>query len=997
MSTTLDLFNQNEPFTSAAKADKILEGLNPGQRQAVEHGVGPQLVVAGAGTGKTQVITRRIAHLVSSKMCSAREILALTFTEKAADEMETRVDILVPYGFTDSTICTFHAFGDKLLREQGILLGLNPNYKVLASTEQLIFLREHLFELPLEHLRPLSDPTRHLQLLLNVISRAKDEDVTPSQYQDYCDRLKASLPEDPRDPARAAWQKQQEIAAVFQRYQELMREKGLMDFGDLITQSLELFRRHPDVLAEYQQRYRFVLVDEFQDTNAAQFELVRLLAGKDANVTVVGDDDQSIYRFRGAAISNILQFPRLYPETKITVLTRNYRSTQPVLDAAYRLIRHNDPERLEAMQGLDKRLVAEQEGGKPVVYQKFESVSSECDWIAAEIERQGKAGRAWSEFAVLIRANRHADPLIRSLNMRGIPFRFSGNQGLYRRVEVRQCVAFLKTVADPTAPLPFHELASSDLYAMPAEDLALLSALSRRCHQPMREVLRQAVIGEDPRFTEPGRAIGKKLLADLEHFLELSRKLPTGQLLYRFLTETGLLAGLSEANTPESDQAIKNLAKFFNIVRGYEGISKSDRVIHFVEHLDMLEDVGDDPEASELEEDYPAVSILTVHRSKGLEFPVVFLMGLAANRFPAVNRSPALALPAELAKEEPSRRDGKAVLSSSPRDDGFLAEERRLFYVAMTRAKQELIMTSARDYGGSRAYKTSRFVMEALDLPEMDTRVFSTSALEQIKAHAQVPCQPLPALKPLAKDEPLELSHYQIDDFLTCPLKYKYVHLLKIPVLPHHAILYGNALHAAVDEFYRRRLAGLPLEEEKIQEVFLKAWVNEGFISREHEEMRQRAGLDALRRFVQKESGNPVAPKYIEKQFQYLIGPNKISGRMDRVDVYPDGGVAIVDFKSSEVREQKDADQKAKDSLQLKIYALAWLRTEGRLPDRVQLYFLESGLLGTWVPDMKKIEATEEKILEVADGIRQQVFAATPSVWSCNYCPYRSICPEAEL
>ncbi|MCK5219797.1 UvrD-helicase domain-containing protein, partial [bacterium] len=293
--------------------DKLVTDLNPAQREAVTHGPGPQLVVAGAGTGKTAVITRRIAHLVCSKQCLASEILALTFTDKAAEEMESRVDLLVPYGFTDTTICTFHAFGDRILREQGVLLGISPDYKVMSKVEQLVFLRENLFDLPLVKLRPLADPTRHLELILKIISRAKDEDVSPEGYLNYCEQLKDEITEHTDEAVRAVWQKQNEIANIFARYQELMIKARLMDFGDLITQALKLLRSNADVLADLRRKYRYILVDEFQDTNAAQFELLRLLARENSNLTVVGDDDQSIYKFRGAAISSILQFEKFYP------------------------------------------------------------------------------------------------------------------------------------------------------------------------------------------------------------------------------------------------------------------------------------------------------------------------------------------------------------------------------------------------------------------------------------------------------------------------------------------------------------------------------------------------------------------------------------------------------------------------------------------------------------------------------------------------------------
>jgi len=971
---------------SATFQEKILSDLNSAQRQAVTHGTGPQLVVAGAGTGKTAVITRRIAYLVTSKICSAKEILALTFTDRAAEEMESRVDLLVPYGFTDSTICTFHAFGDRVLREQGIALGINPNYKVLSTSEQLIFLREHIFDLPLHKLRPLSDPTRHLQLILSVISRAKDEDVSPADYLKYCEELETRNMEQ-ADPADlAAWEKQVELARIYEKYQQLLIKSGLVDFGDLITLALTLFRKNPDILAEFRKRYRYILVDEFQDTNAAQFEMLRLLAGENGNLTVVGDDDQSIYKFRGAAISNILQFTRYYPSTKITVLNENYRSTQTILDAAYRLIQHNNPERLEVKKNLNKHLRATRGTGIPVRYQGFDTVSAEADWVAKEIaKRKEQQGSNWSDFAILVRANRHADPFIRALNVSGIPYRFSGYQGLYRRAEVKLCMAFLRALADPSAPLPFHELAASEIYEMPAEDLAYLSAESRKRHQPLKRVLEKALQNEKDTLTEKGRIVGQRLLDDLANYIEIAKRCSTGQVLYRFLTESGLLATYTEAGTIEADMVIRNIAKFFAVVQRYENISKSDRVVHFVEHLDMLEEVGDDPGTSEMEPDVDAVNIITVHRAKGLEFPVVYIVGLAANRFPSINRNPALSLPLELAKEE------------LPVQDPFLSEERRLFYVAMTRAKDELNLSNARDYGGSRAYKISRFILEALELPQVNSQTWQTSALEKIKTHAPRPKIPMIQPDPIPADEPITLSFYQIDDYLTCPLKYKYIHILKVPVLPHHTILYGKALHTAVTEYFRRKMAGSLMDEEELIQIFLDAWVNEGFISREHEEIRQKAGIQALKLFVKQDIISSYIPKYIEKAFSYNLGVNKIVGRIDRIDVLPNGNAVIVDFKSSEVFEQKEADKKARESLQLKIYASAWLHLEKKLPERMELYFLDSGLVGRVVPDPQKILETEEMICKVADNIRKRDFAAKPNVWICNYCPYRTVCPSAAI
>src|SRR3990170_773751 len=309
------------------EADRILKDLTEAQRQALTHEGGPLLIIAGAGTGKTTVITHRIAYLIATRKARPSEILALTFTDKAAAEMEERVDTLVPYGYADVQISTFHAFGDRLIKENALELGLTPDFRVLARAEQIIFLRDHLFEFPLKHYRPLGDPTRHLQAIISHISRLKDEDVSPEEYLAWAEgRLGAAAD----DAVRLEAEAHVELARTYAQYQTLMARLGQMDFGDQIVESLRLFRTRPHVLKRYQERFKHILVDEFQYTNYAQFELVKLLAARHRNVAVVGDDDQAIFRFRGASMSNILDFSRTYPDAKKVVLVENHRSPQRI-------------------------------------------------------------------------------------------------------------------------------------------------------------------------------------------------------------------------------------------------------------------------------------------------------------------------------------------------------------------------------------------------------------------------------------------------------------------------------------------------------------------------------------------------------------------------------------------------------------------------------------------------------------------------------------------
>src|SRR5574342_1265327 len=317
---------------AARGAERILEGLNPPQAAAVTHETGPLLIIAGAGTGKTTVITRRIAYLIATRRARPSEILALTFTDKAAVEMEERVDTLVPYGYADVQISTFHAFGDRLIKENALELGLTPDFRVLTRAEQVVFLRdpERLFKLPLKHYRPLGDPTRLLQAIAGLISRLKDEDVSPDEYLSFAQDLLSKASD---EAMRIEAEEHIELARTYAQYEMLMVQEKNLDFGDQIVEVLHLFRTRPHVLRRYQERYRFILVDEFQDTNYAQFEAVKLLAAKHHNLTVVADDDQSVYKWRGAAISNVIGFKEQYSDARDVVLSENYRCPQAVLDA----------------------------------------------------------------------------------------------------------------------------------------------------------------------------------------------------------------------------------------------------------------------------------------------------------------------------------------------------------------------------------------------------------------------------------------------------------------------------------------------------------------------------------------------------------------------------------------------------------------------------------------------------------------------------------------
>lgn len=959
---------------------KLLKGLNEAQVEAVTHGEGPLLIIAGAGTGKTKVITHRIAHLITSKMARPEEILAVTFTEKAANEMEERVDILIPYSYSFVEISTFNSFGERVLRNYGHEIGFAPDFRLLDDVEQAIFFRENLFAFPLNFYRPLSSPTRYIQELLDTIKRLKQEDIKPQEYVACAEKLAEEAVD---DVARETAAKQLEMARVYAKYQELLEREGKIDFEDQVVLVVDLFRKRKSILREFQEKYRYVLVDEFQDTNSIQFELLKLLAAEHRNLTVVGDDDQSIFRFRGASLSNILNFRRVFPDAKKIVLTQNFRSTQDILDSAYRLIQQNNPDRLEVQEKIDKVLRSSLPGeGKSIHMLQLDTLSHEADRVAGIILDRVRQGASFGDMAILVRRNADADPFLRALNMKDIPFRFSGSRGLYARDEVKILVSFIRALTDFEESKSLFYLALSEVFALDPYDLSLLANSAHKKHISLHEVFKKVTEGQSPvEISEASKAKVKGLFEDLLYYVHLAGDQNAGRVLYAFLEKSGFLKSIIAGEPIQAEIRTKNIRLFFDKVKNFSELTDEDSVLAFARHLDMLQQVGDNPASAEAELEEDAVNVLTVHKAKGLEFEAVFMVSLIADRFPGRARKEKILLPDEILKED------------LPGKEHSIQEERRLFYVGMTRAKMFLYLTWARDYGLKRLKKVSPFVLEALDLPKAPEEILRSSALEEIRRYGPPPVSP-ERLPEVREKGGVSLSFFQVDDYLTCPLKYKYRHLMRIPVLPHHNVVFGRVLHTVIHHYLRLRKAQKNLSEKGLIEIYEQSWVNEGFLSREHEEMRKKAGEKALRRFYMREEAAQEFPLYLEKEFRWQEGGLKFTGRWDRVDQM-DGSAVIIDYKATEVKDQKEADKRTRDSLQMDLYALSFNKTEELPLLETRLYFLESDLIGRASKEPDDLERAVEKIREAEAGIRTMDFRAKPDWHNCSYCDFRVICPDS--
>lgn len=961
--------------------------LNKEQLVAIKHGDGPLLIIAGAGTGKTTVICERIKYLILKKGVLPHEILALTFTDKASREMEERVDIAMPYGYTQMWISTFHSFCDRVLRQDVLQIGLDPRYRLMGEAEAIRFLREHLFEFDLRYFRPLGNPNKFLGSLLQHFSRLRDEDISPTEYLQWAQRKKEELKT--KKIEKKEIEKWVELAGVYRKYEELKVKEGVMDFADLISNTLKLFRLRPNVLGEYLGKFKYILVDEFQDTNIAQNELVKLLAGKNGNITVLADDDQAIYRWRGAATSNVIQFRKTFPKTKIVTLTKSYRSTQKILDSAYGLIQNNNPDRLEVKEEVDKRLYSQrrEEGFEPE-FIHADRVENETELVAKKIlELMSQEKRDFSDFAILVRANNHSEPFVKALSRNNIPYQFLGPGQLFKQEEVKEIFAYLKVLYNFEDSPAFYKVLTSDYLNITPRDLAALTNYARKFGTSLFETAEKA---GDIFLSEETREKLKNLLEMIYKHLKKVPKETAGQIAYYYLEDSGLLKTLLEAKNANDEKKAQNIARFFDKLKTYEVEHEDASVFAVVDWIELSLDVGESPRASDFDwTKENAVSILTIHSSKGLEFPVVFVVNLVSERFPTRERREQIPIPEELIKE---------VL---PVGDYHLQEERRLFYVAMTRAQDRLYLTAADYYGeGKREKKISPFVVEALG--EKATEQPSNQATEQLSildfkstVEKRLPTTDY-RLQPINY-----LSYSQIDTFSFCPLHYKLRYILNVPTRPTAALSFGDTMHKTLKSFTEGLKKDPKIGKKEIFEIFEQNWSREGYGRKSYEEAMKKRGREYLAQYLKSELHNPQKPPLTEElPFIFPVGSNlKLGGRIDRIDKTEDG-IEIIDYKTTDLLEKELPSQKELEkNLQLSFYALAAANVrhpifESAKNVSLSLYFFDKGAKVSTQRTKEQLDQAVEEILKAKQEIEVSDFTCSGNFW-CKDCEYKLFCEAA--
>lgn len=942
---------------------------------------GPMLIIAGAGTGKTKVITSRIAYLMLEKGVDSDNIAALTFTEKASEEMTERLDQMMPYSYQEVEINTFHGFCDFLLREKGHEIGLDGGYKLLDQNTQWFFLKRNLYHFELDYYRPLGNPNKHIGQLAGHFSRLKDEDISPETYVSFAEsKMSSATDEISREEAH----KMLEIAKMYQKYQQLLIENGFMDFGDLQYYALRLLEKRPSVLNHYQNRFRYILVDEFQDTNYAQYKLVSMLAKGHQNLTVVGDDDQSIYKWRGASLTNMVSFGNDFPGAKKVVLTENYRSGQHILDASYALIQNNNPQRLETKEGIVKKLISNKpEFNEKVKVWHFESYIDESDQIVSKIQQYVNEGGSYNDIAILVRTNNLSNVFIETFEREGVPFVVRDTQGLLRLPEIKDMLALISFLTNTSNDIALTRLLLMRIFDIQVKEILLLVKEAKSKYIPLFYRLKSFADIDDTQQSLAGfesTAEGfERFYRLMNRILELSRESSISTVIYTFLKESRYFESLTNEDTSANVEKLQNIGAFLELARKFETEEADNSMRHFADYLDLMEK-SEQILSPVSREDSNAVSVLTVHSAKGLEFDLVFIPSVVKSRFPQNNRADAFNIPDEL------------ICENIPEDNLHLNEERRLFYVACTRARKELILSYSDKYEGPKKWKKSNFIDEIMASGQADEVIFSGKDKEFESSKNNAIESEKSDVVDFSQDEIKKISYSQLNTFETCPLRYKFQYLWKIPAPSAHALNFGSSVHGTVNKFYENVIKGEEPNEQLIASIFEENWISEGYESRSHMTHSKQKGMEMMQRFYQVEKNNGFrVPEMMEQLFILKLDGLTFRGRIDRIDKLPDGTYEIVDYKTGSSKR----DTNLKKDKQLFLYALA-CRDYFRIPvSKMSLYYLDDcSKASVNIKDMDLDKLYDEIVQSIAD-LRKSSFEATPGR-HCRFCEFNVMCNSAE-
>ena len=628
----------------------LLEGLNNKQKEAVLQTEGPCLVIAGAGSGKTKVLTHKIAYLIEEKDIKPWNILAITFTNKAANEMKERITKLIGENANNMWIGTFHSICVRILRKYIDRIGFNSDFVIFDTSDQRTLIKQCIKQMNLD------DKIFTDRSVLAEISNAKNEMLTPMQYNL---RTNGAI-------------RKQKIAGVYEIYQRKLKENNAIDFDDIINSTIQILTENPDVLEYYSEKFKYVLVDEYQDTNKAQFTLITLLSGRYGNITVVGDNDQGIYSFRGADITNILNFEKDFPGTKIIKLEQNYRSTKAILNAANAVIKHNEKK-------YEKNLWTEQEEGHLPTVSRLDNEYEEANFIVEQINRlRREEYYKYADFTVLYRMNAQSRSIEDILRRENIPYKMIGGLKFYERKEIKDAIAYLRLIHNQADNLSLQRIINEPKRGIGQTSMEKIENYANVNNISMYEVIKNAEqYGLNKVFLN-----SREFIATIEELSQKKGGMLISEILKEVLNKTGYTKALELENTAQAESRLENLDEFLTVAMEFEEENAENSLAEFLESITLASDIDG------MEETEDSVTLMTLHSAKGLEFPVVFLIGMEEGLFPSYR---------------------------SIGEKRELEEERRLCYVGITRAKEYLYLTCAKQrtiFGSTSCNKISRFIEE---------------------------------------------------------------------------------------------------------------------------------------------------------------------------------------------------------------------------------------------------------------------------------------------
>jgi DNA helicase-2/ATP-dependent DNA helicase PcrA len=964
------------------------------QREAIEHVDGPMLVVAGAGTGKTSVLTHRIQQMVREGHAQPEEILALTYTVNAAKEMRERVRSLLGGGKTVQA-ATFHDYCLGLLKVAG------RDFGVLDEKDLWIYLRRRIHELRLEHYIRAANIGQFLNDLLEFLSRCHDELVTPEKYAEYVERLERGEVPIPRVmkskdelDREEVLGRCREIARVFSTLESWLREANLGTFSHMITRAYALLSSDEGVLTEARARAKFILADEFQDANVAQIKILTLLAGPSANIFAVGDPDQAIYHFRGASSAAFELFRKNFPATKLVVLDKNRRSTTPILRTAFALINENPPVFANhgdgelAFQRKPLQSAREEEAvrngaplaSSPATMVALSGKAAEGPDVVAYIRDAHKKWKCkWSDFAVLYRSHTHRDDVVQELANADIPFMIE-SMDVSDTPEVRDLFACLNAIVTSGDDVSLFRVAALPRFHVDPEQLRQVLRAIARDNREERVV---------PLYAAMGRADGgAEVIAAVQGVREEIRRrdAKARAALGIIVKQFGL------------DAASPNLQAALAWVESWEKkeINQTTGLEELVDYLGYFREAGG-VIPLEVRENENAVRLMTVHGAKGLEFPHVFILRANSGSFPCGYKETLVAFPKEL-------RDPDSVTGD---DDKELhkQEERRLFYVAMTRARDSL-QIYAKEGTGAKDKTPAGLMRDLLKNPSLDAWLRSVpargtqtsfeasfdmaaGASTEYAAESQTNVWlDLPVLNNLHT----RLSASAIDTYERCPLRFKLERDWRLSAKPAPAMQYGAAMHRVLKTYFDAIQLGRPKSDEELIELFRQDLVEAKIQESYQHELYEKMGVEQLKGFLASVRSMPAEQVlHTEESFEIRVGETAVVGRIDRVDSRPDGTVAIIDYKTGKARDQESADE----SLQLSLYAIAAKEKWGYEVGALIFYNLEENVPVVTTRTPSQLLETKIRVEKAAQSIAKGEFDADPGM-HCNFCSYRSVCPEKE-